>query len=511
MRIIKKQLKLGCAVGQSIGKIRTKRAGEIVCSPVGIGLEKADGDFYEPSAAYPYLGELGVKWVRVQSGWARCEKQRGVYDFAWLDDMVEGISAQGAQPWICLCYGNPVYDARAPRGSRAVGFPPIFSETAMQAWLEYTEKVVSRYRGKVGLYEVWNEPDGTHCWKSGVNGKEYGLFVRKTAEVIKSADKTGKVAAGSMCNIVRTGEFCRDAGIRFDGDAAVAGFFEDWLSAGAAHAVDYVTVHLYQGEPESKASEFFRYIRKTLDKYNKKIGIIQGETGAPAAFGRAGALNSAEWTERKQAKYLLRRLYTDIVHGVAFTSYFSCLDMYENMNNDRVRLTRDRFGFYGVLAAEFGQRGQFMGKYRKRPSFYALQALCTVFADGVKKVKRGFEFVTLRNSYWGGSDVSVYDPLKKQLIGHSFQSATGNRFDIFYMASSVLNIEYNGTVSLSVKRKLERPAVIDLFSGEIFPVREENIGSGNVADVTELYRIPLKDYPCLLIDLADTHLKTCGV
>ena len=505
IKVIEKQLKLKIAVSKSAGKVKPISAKEMDFSPFGIGLEKADGGFYDPSAAYGAIGELGAKWVRIQSGWARCEKQRGSYDFEWLDDMVENILAQGAQPWICLCYGNPLYDVRAPKGSRAVGFAPIFSHEAANAWTEYVKRIVSHYIGKVGYFEIWNEPDGTHCWKSGVNGKEYGNFVLTTAKAIKSANAHAKIIAGSMCNLIRLSKFCADTGILFDKNEAVANFFEDWLSTGAAQLIDYVTVHIYQGEPEVKSNEFFRYVRKTLNKYNRKIGIIQGETGTHAAFSNTGALNSFEWTERKQAKYLLRRMYTDMVHGVFFSSYFSCLDMYENLNNERVCLSREQFGFYGVLAAEFDERDVFKGTYRKRLSFYAFQALCAAFSDGAKKCRKDFEFIALQNSYWGSSDVHRGDPLEKQLLGHSFQTKNGKKFEAFYMASSVLNIDYSGTTSLRIHRELKSPAMIDLLDGKVYPIREENILRDR--EVTELYCLPLKDYPCLLVDLSDTQIQ----
>lgn len=502
IQIIGGQPKLAAALGRRAGKLIPQKSKDIPFSPVGIGLEKADAEIYDPSAAYPYIGDLGVKWVRIQSGWARCEKERGVYDFGWLDGMVDGISAQGASPWMCLCYGNPVYDTRAPAGSRACGIAPL-SEEVMRAWLAYVLQVVRRYKGRVRYYEIWNEPDGTHCWKSGVNGKEYGRLVRRTAECIKKADAGARILAGSMCNLIRLDRFCGDIGIRFDGDAAVSNFFEDWLSE-AADCIDYVTVHLYRPDPEGKAGALYRYIRKTLGKYRKGIGIVQGETGTHAAFSRAGALNAFEWTDEKQAKYLLRRLYTDIVHGAFFTSYFSMFDMYESHANIPARLTRENFGFYGVLGAVFDGNGNFTGGYYRRPSYYALQNLCAIFSRGAKKCGRDFRFAALCNAYWGGSDVSEYDPLKKYLTGDTFRTPEGKKFEMYYMASSVLNVDYGGTVSLIVERALQEPVFIDTLSGKAYKLHEENVVRED--GKTTLLRLPLKDYPCIICDLADTDL-----
>jgi hypothetical protein len=37
--------------------------------------------------------------------------QNRKYVFEWLDSCVYGLHEQGVNPWICLCYGNPLYGA----------------------------------------------------------------------------------------------------------------------------------------------------------------------------------------------------------------------------------------------------------------------------------------------------------------------------------------------------------------------------------------------------------------
>lgn len=75
---------------KQIGTVSTKKAADIKESRLGIGFEKLDRDAFDPEKAYDKLANIGVKWVRLQSGWQKTEKQKGVYDFAWLD-LVEYI------------------------------------------------------------------------------------------------------------------------------------------------------------------------------------------------------------------------------------------------------------------------------------------------------------------------------------------------------------------------------------------------------------------------------------
>ena len=40
---------------------------------------------------------LGAKGARIQSGWAKTEKQPGQYDWAWLDEIIPDTLSQAAQ------------------------------------------------------------------------------------------------------------------------------------------------------------------------------------------------------------------------------------------------------------------------------------------------------------------------------------------------------------------------------------------------------------------------------
>ena len=180
------------------GKVRTYSSAEITHSRIGIGFEKLDRGMFDPEKAYDKVAATGAKWVRIQSGWARTEQEKGVYSFEWLDRIVDNLIRRGMRPWICLCYGNGLYDEEAAKIFGAVGHPPR-TEEQYRAWDRYIKAVVSRYRGKVQWYEVWNEPDGIWCWKTGPNGTDYGRLVLRTAEAIRAADPDAKVIGGSQC------------------------------------------------------------------------------------------------------------------------------------------------------------------------------------------------------------------------------------------------------------------------------------------------------------------------
>ena len=49
-----------------VGKIKPKKSTVVKTSRIGIGFEKLDRNVFDPNKAYDPVGELGIKWVRIQ-------------------------------------------------------------------------------------------------------------------------------------------------------------------------------------------------------------------------------------------------------------------------------------------------------------------------------------------------------------------------------------------------------------------------------------------------------------
>ena len=60
---------------EQIGNLAVRHARDIQSSPWSVGCETPDRDQAKFSVYKDYVGELGVAGGRLQSGWAKCEKQ----------------------------------------------------------------------------------------------------------------------------------------------------------------------------------------------------------------------------------------------------------------------------------------------------------------------------------------------------------------------------------------------------------------------------------------------------
>ncbi len=147
-----------------IGRLKTKPSSEIKTSRVGIGFECYDRDLFDPEKCYDLVAATGMKPVRVQTGWARTEKEKGVYDFSWLDSVVDNLVKRGLEPWFNVGYGNPLYMPDAPNSTAVGCVPTLYGEECKAAWVSFVKAVAERYKDRITHYEIWNESDISHFW-----------------------------------------------------------------------------------------------------------------------------------------------------------------------------------------------------------------------------------------------------------------------------------------------------------------------------------------------------------
>jgi hypothetical protein len=159
-----------------VGKLTPRHAKEIRGSNWSVGAETMDRDFTVYRHWRDYLGPLGIKKARLQAGWARTEQEKGVYDFAWLDEAVFDMPKHGVTPWMCLSYGNPIYAGGGQ--ARLMGGVPT-SDEALEAWIKWVKANVERYEKVIDEWEVWNEPNYR------VPAADYARLLVLTAEAVR--------------------------------------------------------------------------------------------------------------------------------------------------------------------------------------------------------------------------------------------------------------------------------------------------------------------------------------
>ena len=459
---------------KKIGEVPPVSAREAGDTVWGLGFEKLDRAVFDPEKAYDKVAKLGVRHIRIQSGWARSEKTKGIYEFEWLDEIVNNLIQRGLEPWICLCYGNGLYDEAARKVFGAVGCPPIQTEQQRQAWSNYVTALTAHYRGQVSRYEIWNEPDGLWCWKHGVSGAEYGEFAKATAAAIRKGDPDAEVIGGAVCLY------------NFS-------WLTEMFETGVAESLDAISYHAYLPD-EFRGIANVRSLKSLSLRYNPKLRFIQGETGTQSREGGAGALHEGAWTPEKQAKFLARMLLIHFAEGVEINSYFSCLDMIEALNGKvGEKASYLDYGYFGVLGAEFDADGRSTGEYRPKPAYRTLQTLAAIFRGELIAEELPVRLLCdqlsprlMRND----------DSEKNELLTFGYRKKQGAGF-VYWKPVELLTTTYASTISLEVAGVEGEPRLVDLLDGTIYAIPESAIEITG-KNSRRFLHLPLRDYPLLL-------------
>ncbi len=430
---------------EQVGWLATRHSREITGSDWSIGCETLDRDQAKFSVYKDYVGQLGAKHGRLQSGWAKCEKQKGVYQFEWLDECVDGLIQQGVEPWMCLCYGNPIYGSNIQLGSALA--PIVQSEEAMAAWLKYVEATVARYRGRVKTWEIWNEPFG--------QGKDYAVLLLATAERIKKIQPDAVVMVTAVLST----------------DRAI--LLEALKSAGKLDLVDCWSYHPYDRNPDSSYAAVEK-MKAELARYSPKYKVYQGEAGCPAILEWTHALNHYPWTEYSQAKWNLRRMAGDRIREIP-CSVFTIIDLkYPDMLQS-----------FGLIRSNL--RNEFI---YKRPTYYAVQHMMSFFDDSVKPVG----FAALESNSTRPLTVARFEKANRPIVLLWY----GDRIPDDRIEWDLVDIVLKDVV-------FQNPVYTDMLTGKVFALKDGTWRRDGANAI--INQLPVWDSPMMLAEREHVVLR----
>ncbi len=330
-----------------LGKIAPRPALQIAASNWSVGAETMDRDYTIYANWKAYLGPLGFKKARLQAGWAKTERTRGVYDWAWLDEIIFDMAEQGVEPWVCLCYGNTIY---SDGGGTLLGAQVPQTPEALEAWENFVGAMVRRYKDVIDEWEVWNEPNHG----KGNTPALYADFLIRTARRIRQEQPRARILAMSLAGV----------DTKFTDETLAVVAAKDGLSL-----IDEITYHPYSFNPDKSYAAVAK-LRETVARYSHRITIRQGENGAPSERRNTKALSKYDWTELSQAKWALRRLLGDLGRDIP-SSYFSIADM----------KYPDEINRKGLLKCGDDKTVEYA-----KPAYCALQNLAAVFDNTLQRV-----------------------------------------------------------------------------------------------------------------------------
>ena len=441
----------------AIGKLKTKQLSE-VHNNLAVGCETLDRDYADYHAYKEYLAPLGMRYIRLQAGWAKTEQKPGVYDFAWLDAIIDDAVSRGLEPWLELSYGNPIYPGGGTKFLMG-GWPT--SKVAVEAWCNWVRASAERYKGKVHQWEVWNEPDIT-IRRNNYDPQEIVDLAILTSRIIKEVDPTAKIAVYGIAS----GREVATA------DILIGSLAAKLKSTGEEHLVDWVSYHGYQYEPELSYFIDGDSLRKVLRRHNFDIDIWQGESGAPSVGYMGGALGEYDWSEQTQAKWDIRKMMNDHGNGVR-TSIFSISDMNYSAN-DEVKMKN----YKGLLSTDENSK-----VIRPKMAYYAVQNFVAVFDN--LDLPCDIQGVKVDTS-------AVTTPHRKLVYLFSDRESELQSIVLWRGGATPIDGEWSDVVSVEVANfNCKKPLCVDLLTGVVYKIPYRKEGDNFIFDAVPYYDSPV--------------------
>ena len=433
-----------------IGSIKPRGTKEIEVSNWSVGCETVDRKYTDFNAYKSYLEPLGIKKIRFQTGWARCEKEKGQYDFKWIDEVVDYCEPRGIKVWMELSYGNPIYAGGGDTYLRAR--LPV-SEEAYVGWKAWVTAMSKRYSDRVAEWEIWNEPN-LHKANTPELTADFNVM---TAKILKKDNPE-----------------CKIAGL------AMAGCNADWFDKfikhideqGALDLFTWMTLHGYPKNPDSLYGGFGK-AKRVLEKYSKTVKIRQGESGCPSERQTQLALANYDWSELRQCKWDLRRMMGDL--GRDFESMvFAMMDMIY-AGKDAQIINRK-----GLLRTDTKHQVE-----KVKMAYYAVQNTVAVFDNTLTRIKDADITVDYKNR----TSAYLYSKVKG-----------GDQLLVLWDRSTIPSDSVEtGRAKITVKGcTIKEPVWVDLITGRIYEFPKDRVN--RKGDVTVFSDVPVYDAPVLIAE-----------
>lgn len=208
---------------------------------------------------YAGLRELGVRLLRIPFYWSAIQAGVDDWDYARLDRFVEAANRHKVKVVAALGFDNNAIE-QSPAGKAR---SPYVAPEDLPRFLQYVRRTVTRYRGRVHAWEIWNEPNLPMFYAGSM--PEFYVLAARAAQAIRAADPQAVVLGTAMATPF--------------GLYSAPGI-EGLHASGALKRVDHPTMHTYIANPRGYYNEFLR-VRNAAAKYGHPGSVWITEIGAP--------------------------------------------------------------------------------------------------------------------------------------------------------------------------------------------------------------------------------------
>ncbi|MGC9522542.1 MAG: hypothetical protein ACP5HG_11760 [Anaerolineae bacterium] len=285
-------------------------------SPFGINTElEQEVEPEKRARSLEMIADAGFRWIRQSFPWYDIEihgkgdfedRRHEPYRSAWekYDNIVD-LTERYNLGIIARLEAPPAW-SRADGTARGAFGPP----DRLEDFADFAEAMVSRYRGRIRFYQIWNEPNVYPEWGNApVDPEAYTELLCLAYQRIKAVDPDAVVISGAMAQTMELGTWNE----AYQGNNLMDTIFlQRMYAAGAKNCFDIMAVNdymLWSGPTDHRMTlreinfsrpEWLRDVMVANGDANKPIWISEMNSnaapeGIPERYGRVSLDQQARW------------------------------------------------------------------------------------------------------------------------------------------------------------------------------------------------------------------------
>jgi Glycosyl hydrolases family 39 len=274
---------------------------------------------FHPLTKVPWPAVPFGSWRLSHTNWADLEPQKGNWYFTLLDRYADWGEQHHTEILMPLAYtphwASSVPDAKTDVEANA---PPGLSGPPrdMEDWKNFVRTVATRYKDRIHVFEIWNEPNRPQSWVGDVDTMI--TMTQEAREILKEVDPHNIVVAPAPE---------QEKGLLW---------LNEFLRKGGARYVDVIAYHFYVGQkPPESIVPLIQQVRSAMAEYHT------GER--PLWNTEAGWLGPTELPPDMAAAYVARAYILNWASGVSRFYWYAWEDhhgtMIELTEKDNTKLT----------------------------------------------------------------------------------------------------------------------------------------------------------------------------
>jgi Glycosyl hydrolases family 39 len=207
---------------------------------------------FHPLTKVPWPAVPFASWRLSHTNWADLEPQKDNWYFTLLDRYADWGDQRHTEILMPLAY-TPQWASSVPDAKTDVeaNAPPGLSGPPrdMEDWKNFVRTVATRYKGRIHVFEIWNEPDRQQSWVGDVDTMI--TMTQAAREILKEVDPHNIVVAPAPE---------QEKGLPW---------LNEFLRKGGARYVDVIAYHFYVGEkPPETMVPLIQKVRAAMAEYH---------------------------------------------------------------------------------------------------------------------------------------------------------------------------------------------------------------------------------------------------